>query len=320
MTIDVLPWLILALVGLGLSSLFSGIETGAYTINRVRLAVRAGRGERAALRLRDELAAPGRMLATILIGNNIANYLGSFGLAKMLDQSGMGPVGQVVTSVLVLVPVLFIFGETLPKDLFRTFTDTWTYLWSGYLLFWRRMLTAVGLVPLAEWIGHFVARAAGGSTQTPLSARSRISLLFREGAGAGVLSERQATLVDRALALRDRTVESEMTPWRRVLWLPESSRRPAAELIPQHRPFSRLPVVDRGGRVVGVVATLDALCEPTRTVPQLMTPPTMLRPSMPVLEAIRTLRHARTKIGIVIDGVGRPLGITTISDLVEPFD
>ncbi|HMN95137.1 MAG TPA: CNNM domain-containing protein [Phycisphaerales bacterium] len=319
MTIELLPWFCVALAGLALSALFSGIETGLYSLNRVRLAVRAGRGEPSAKRLRDELAAPGRLLSTILIGNNIANYLGSLGVAMMLHRSEIGQAGQVIVGVIVLVPLLFVFGETLPKDLFRTFADSWSYRWSGYLRAWRIGLTAIGLVPTAELVGASVARALGSSTEGAPSARARISQLFREGAGAGVLSERQATLVDRALTLRERTVESQMTPWRRVLWLPEASRRPASELIPRVRPVSRLPVVDHGGRVVGVVATIESLCEPTRTVSQLMTPATTLPPRMPILDAIRTLRLARTKIGIVVDSGGRPIGVATMSDLVAPF-
>ena len=41
----------LTLMGFVLSGLFSGAETGMYTLNRVRLTVRAARGERAAVRL-----------------------------------------------------------------------------------------------------------------------------------------------------------------------------------------------------------------------------------------------------------------------------
>ena len=64
MSVDgsILAWSGVAAGGLFLTGLFAGLETGVYTLNRVRLAVREARGERAAVRLRRELADPGRTL------------------------------------------------------------------------------------------------------------------------------------------------------------------------------------------------------------------------------------------------------------------
>ncbi len=63
----------LSLIGIVLSAVFSGLETGIYTINRVRLIVRASRNDRRAVRLQDEIEHPNRLLTTLLLGNNIAN-------------------------------------------------------------------------------------------------------------------------------------------------------------------------------------------------------------------------------------------------------
>ena len=89
MTTHELIWLLVAFTGLLLSALCSGLEIGLYTINRVRLAVRSGRGDRRAVRLDRELRDPGRSLTTLLIGNNIANYLGSLGIMALLKSSGL---------------------------------------------------------------------------------------------------------------------------------------------------------------------------------------------------------------------------------------
>jgi Mg2+/Co2+ transporter CorB len=60
-------------LGLIFSALFSGIETGLYTINRVRLSVRAGHGDLRGKYLLALIQNPVRMLATLLVANNIAN-------------------------------------------------------------------------------------------------------------------------------------------------------------------------------------------------------------------------------------------------------
>ncbi len=105
---------VLSLVGVVLSALFSGLETGLYTLNRVRLLVRAGRRDRSAMRLHGELEHPNRLHTTLLLGNNIANYLGTFGVAAILNQLGFNALLSVVINAAILIPIIFVLGETLP--------------------------------------------------------------------------------------------------------------------------------------------------------------------------------------------------------------
>nr|MBC8202132.1 DUF21 domain-containing protein [Planctomycetota bacterium] len=66
-------------LGVLLSALYSGLETGLYTINKIRLDVRALSNVASAKRLLEILDRPARMLAVLLVCNNIANYLASYG-------------------------------------------------------------------------------------------------------------------------------------------------------------------------------------------------------------------------------------------------
>ncbi|MHC4107138.1 MAG: CNNM domain-containing protein [Planctomycetota bacterium] len=205
---------VLVIVGVSLSALYSGLETGIYTINRVRLVVLANRHDRAAKRLQLETDRPNRLLGTLLVGNNVANYMGTYGVAAILDSLAFTPGQAIVINAGLLVPLLFVFGETLPKDLFRTHTDRWTYRLSGVLVLSRWLFTACGLLPVVRATGAVAGRVLGTAPDAAASARQHISQLIKEGVGVGVLSEAQTTLADRALALRDRTVSAEMVPWR----------------------------------------------------------------------------------------------------------
>ena len=55
------------------SFVFSGIEAGILSVNRVRLAHRAKQREPAALKLKRLLAQPDRLLITVLVVTNMAN-------------------------------------------------------------------------------------------------------------------------------------------------------------------------------------------------------------------------------------------------------
>jgi CBS domain containing-hemolysin-like protein len=317
---ELLGFMALTLVGLGLSSLFSGLETGIYTLNRVRLAVRAGQGDPVACRLRDEANHRPRLLGTLLVGNNLANYLGSFGIAAILSAQGLGDAAAIAINAGVLIPMLFVFGETLPKDLFRTHTDTWTYRWTPFLVGCRLLFTWTGLLLAVLWPMRVLGRVLGVDSERPAPARARVAQLLKEGLGAGVITEAQATLADRALAMHDLRVGQVMVPWRRAVTMHDRASRGRREAVIRRGHHSRLPLVDASGRVVGVVELLDCILELDRPLTELARKPVFLSRETTVRDAIQRLREARMPMGVVADARGgRPIGLVTLKNLVEPL-
>ena len=313
-------FLALTLVGFVFSALFSGLETGIYTFNRVRLTVLAARGNAAAVRLQKELRNSGRALTVLLIGNNAANYLASFGLAESLHRAGLTGWTLIAVEALIFTPLLFIFGETLPKDLFRTHTDHWTYKLSRLLAACRWLCRITGILPAVMAAAAVLTRAFGRHADGPTTARQRVIRLLHEGVGSGIISESQTTLADRALALRGRTVGDEMIPWSRVASLPVTCSRAQREEIMRRHNFTRFPVVDGTGNVVGVVATLDAVLAPERDLQSIMNTAQSFTADIPVHEALRLMRAERQSMAIVTDpGTDRPVGLVTLKDLVEPL-
>jgi CBS domain containing-hemolysin-like protein len=319
-TAGFIGWGLMMLAGICLSALFSGLETGLYTINRVRVVVRANRGERAALRLQREIGQPNRLLSTLLLGNNVANYLGTFGLAAILDGLGFTGGLAIVINAGVLIPLLFIFGETLPKDLFRTHTDRWTYGLTGVLSLCRWIFTVTGLLAVVQMTGRIAGRLVGTGPEAAATARQRISQLIKEGVGTGVLSEWQTTLADRALAVRRRSVATEMIPWSNVVTVPVGADPQRREALISRRNFTRMPVVDDSGRVVGILSSLDALLEPQRPTASLMSEPMTIPTTMRLRAALRLMRQRHRAMAVAVDPrSGRPRGLVTLKDLVEPI-
>ena len=125
---------------------------------------------------------------------------------------------------------------------------------------------------------------------------------------------------ERALALRGITVADEMTPWSRVATVAVDADATRRESVLRKSGASRVPVVAADGRVVGVLSTLDAILHPDTPTSRLMTPVTRFPPGESTLGALRTLRAARARLGVVVDEVsGRPRGVVAIKDLVEPI-
>jgi putative hemolysin len=308
------------LTGLTFSAVYSGLETGLYMLNPVRLTVRAAREDHAAVHVRNEFNRIDRLLTVLLLGNNGANYLGTYGLAALMAGLGLTDWEVVILQAVIVTPILFVFGETLPKELFRTHTDRWTYRLSPVLVLSRWVFTITLLLPSVQLVTRLVDRATGRQSTRAATARQRVSRMIKEGVGAGVLTESQTTLADRALALRDRTVGDVMVPWRQVVAIRLDTGREARDRLMRERNLSRLPVTDRRGQVVGVMSWDDAVLEaasPTRDVTRnALTFP----PETRLMDAMSTMRHQREAIAIVVaPGSGRPIGLVTLKDLVEPL-
>lgn len=315
--------LLLFLVGAFGSALFSGCETGLYVLNRVRLKLRVEAGERSALALQGELDNSARLLVNLLIGNNMMNQLASFAAASLFALLHIGAWLEIVITAVVLTPILFVFCETLPKELFRSHSDRWTYRLAPVLRAARLLFTVTLLAPVISVLSSAVIRLTG-QDRTEVAERQQererreVGMLLKEGAGAGLLTDRQVTLLDRALSLRDLTVETEMVPWSRVVLTDADADTQTVTRQAGGNYFTRLPAIDRVGRVVGLVNTLDAHLNPQAPVRKFLEPTAHISPETTIREALRQMAQQRAAMAIVERG-GKPVGIVTVKDLVEPL-
>ncbi len=314
-------WWTLVILTIVASALCNGLETGCYIVNRVRLDLRAARTppDHSARIIRTELDRPGRLLATLLITNTVASAVAAEATARLLHMGGYSTLAIAIINTVVLSPILFVAGDALPKELFRVEADKLVPMLALPLRIARVLLTIIGVLPLVHAFAHLLEKALKLPQDSATDARQRIAILLKEGTGHGVLSESQATLVDRALAFRGIKVADEMTRWADVRVLPVSGERSRLlELIGQAE-HAFFPCVDRTGKVLGVIRQLDLYTQSKKSTQELCIQVPRLTPDMPAREALSRLRQRRMRIGIVEDAAGRPVGIITAKDLVEPL-
>lgn len=116
-------WIIVSLVSLLFSGLFSGAEMAFVTSDRVRVEIDVKQGGIIGRVLRRFYANPQFFISSILVGNNIVLVIYGMGAAKLLDPL-QEPLGiddgtlllmQTIASTIVII----ITGEFLPKTIFR---------------------------------------------------------------------------------------------------------------------------------------------------------------------------------------------------------
>ncbi|MBN2561941.1 MAG: DUF21 domain-containing protein [Phycisphaerae bacterium] len=327
-SMDMPVWLCLCAAFVLLSGLFSGSETGLYCVNRLRLRLAAQGMNRHAVRLERLLEDQPGLLSTTLLGTNIANYLapvcltivflGSLAAESDVEREHLA---EFYTTV-ILTPILFIFGEIVPKNVFQRHADRFMLRISAVLNVAHQAFRLMGVTTLQRWISDFVMervqhRPAGASA---LYSRHGMYQMLREGVAAGALSHTQAFMLERIHVLQSVRVGSVMVPQSRTVMLRAEATRADTEKIVRSTKFSRMPVyrADNRQRIVGVVHLLDLLpADPQAVISELMRPPVELPRHMSVTEALTTLQRKHRRMAIVVDKWGHCAGIVTVKDLVE---
>ncbi|MDA7903960.1 DUF21 domain-containing protein, partial [Mariniblastus sp.] len=108
--------ILLLLLGIFLSAFFSGCETGFYRASRVRFVIAGLDGDLISQYLIKLFNNPTLFVATTLIGNNVANYLTSLAIVLLAQQMTGSNAAEMLAPIL-LSPLLFVYGELLPKNL-----------------------------------------------------------------------------------------------------------------------------------------------------------------------------------------------------------
>ncbi|MFW6153921.1 MAG: CNNM domain-containing protein [Planctomycetota bacterium] len=303
------------------SALFSGLETGTYVLNKMRLDLRCAKGDRRAVHLRGALDRPPAMLGGLLIANNAANYWVTALAVLLLARAGVGHVEGLTT--LVVTPTLFVLGEIVPKNLFRVAGEALTYRLGGVLVALTNLCRWTGLAAVLAAFSRAIIRLMPGRPEVAAAAlepRRRVHTLLAEGYAHGVLSGYQSQVAQRVVQLRSTRIGEVMVPRHQVVSVPRGcSRRRFLEVLRGH-PYSRLVVWgDSPADVVGVVNVYDVLLDPDPdAAPSAhVAPPLRLAATLNVTEALLTLQRARRTMGIVVDDRDRFVGIVTLKDLVE---
>lgn len=303
--------------------LLAGMETGIYTLNRVRLAAKAARNEAPAKRLLAEMQHPNRLLATVLVGMNLAHAALSAATTWSLESITDDPLQLTLLNTVIVLPLVFLFGDALPKELFRVFTNSWSYACSGILLVLRVGLTWTGFVPIVRLLGDGASYLLGFRRDQEAPRRQRILQSLRDGLEADLIKDVHLDMADRLFGLSERRVSQCTVPWARVVRLPEDAPDQLRRRIFSEQSFSRVPIYRTLGAqttVVGVVSSLDALLQPQAGLVNIAQEPLVIDPSTLVLDAARTMRNARRRMAVVWDGKSAaPLGIITLKDVVEPI-
>lgn len=309
--------LILALIVLvALSAFFSATETAYMSLNRVRIKNMASDGDRRARRVMKLLDSYDRLLATVLIGNNIVN-ISSASIATVLFVSFFKNNGATVSTVVMTVVVL-IFGEITPKSLAKEAADSFALKVSGPVTVLNTLFFPLSflLIHLKSAVTRLIrVEKSGGITEDELLT------LVDEAEQDGGIDSGEKELFHNVIEFTDLDAGDILTPRIDVVAIDIEETPAALQKLFEETGFSRIPVYrETIDNIVGVVNEKDFhrhLRGTENTIESILQPALFIPPSVKISELLKQLQQKKVHIAVVVDEFGGTEGIVTIEDIVE---
>ncbi|HRL75363.1 MAG TPA: hemolysin family protein [Candidatus Accumulibacter phosphatis] len=315
--------LIVFVVLLGFSGFFSSTETSLFSLSQFQLdQMRAAKNPRIELieRLRSE---PRRLIVTILIGNEFVNVSASVISAAMIIHL-FGADNEMI-NLLVMVPILLLFGEITPKVLAIRNNVAFANAECRPIALFARLIS-----PLREVIRHvaefFITLIVGKQrSEGNLVTEDMIRTLVHDAVGEGALDSQEARYIERIFDFGNKSLSDIMRPRSDIQFL--SADLPVSELLAQIRATrqSRYPVF-KGHRdtILGILYTRDLLGvdlarleRDPQGIRKLLRQPNFFPQSKPAVELFHTFRQRKLSFALIVDEYGGVTGLVTMEDLLE---
>lgn len=327
MTPDINIWIIISLVSLVLSALFSGVEMAYVTSDRVRVELDVTRGGFLSKIINRFYSDSELFISTILVGNNVMLVIYGMGAAELLEPVIARFIPNefliLLAQTLISTAVILLVGEFLPKTVFGINPNSSLKIFALPIFLFYIVLYPVSL--LTTWISSGLMHLVGIKDEA-----KKLRLI-----SIGDLNDYLEESID-DLEEQKQTVENEVKIFRNALdfasahvrdcMIPrneivavdinDTTRDELAELFTRTGRSKIIVYRDDIDTIVGYIHVSE-LFDPEadwkeHIKPVLYTPENLLANVM-----MRRLLQQKRSIAIVIDEFGGTAGMLTLEDLME---
>lgn len=306
----------LGVLGFAAASFFFALaETALFSLGKWRARQLAERSPGLGGSVAALLNEPQDLLATIVLGNTLANS-GLVGIALWMS---LDVKGAHLGLTLVGTFVLILLGcEVVPKTLAVRMPEAWALRVAGPMTLLVRFTRPLRQV--AQRGNEALLRLVVPQSVKPASAvseadyRELVELAFQQG----TLAASEKEIILQIIQLDRRTAKDVMRPRARMAAIPDDL--PLEEMIAAARKFGheRLPLYDESpDTIVGILNCRALLLEPNGDLADAIEFPSFVPESMNLLQLLSALQRQRRGLAIVMDEFGSTAGLVTMEDILE---
>ena len=320
-------WLILTLIALGFSALFSGIEIAFVTSDRVRVELDIQKGGLIGRCLSLFYSNPNFFISTILVGNNIVLVIYGIGAAKMLEPwletLFHNQAWVLISQTLLSTLVILLTGEFCPKTIFRINPNRSLRLVAPFTALLYCLLYPVSL--FSTWISKMLMSICGiKDKDTKLGIISMGDLneyleqTIDEKADEHAEVEREVQIFHNALDFSETHLRDCMVPRNEIVAVDiDSTDRDTLSALFTSSGRSKILVYREDiDNLLGYIHVSELFTPEVdwkeRLKPVVYAPETLLASKM-----MRRLLAEKRSIAVIVDEFGGTAGMVTLEDLME---
>ena len=314
---DAIQFLILIIL-ICLSAFFSSAETSMTTVNKIRIQALADQGDKRALTLLNVIEDSGKLLSTILIGNNIVNISAS-SLATTLTMRLFGNTAVSISTGIITLLVL-IFGEITPKTLATVHAEKMALSYAKVIRILMFILTPVIFIvnKLAQGVLTLmrIDANAKGNTITEHELRTLVNVGHEEG----VIESEERQMIYNVFDFGDSQAEDVMIPRIDVTFADVNSSYEDLVGLFRDEKHTRFPVFeDTTDNIIGIVNVKDLLLTSKEdfSVRKILRQAYFTYEYKRTSELLMEMKENSVTFAVVLDEYGATSGIVTLEDLIE---
>lgn len=306
----------LGVLGFAAASFFFALaETALFSLGKWRARQLAERSPGLGGSVAALLNEPQDLLATIVLGNTLANS-GLIALALWVGLEGQSAhIGLTLAGMFLLI---LLGCEVVPKTLAVRMPEFWALRLAGPMTLLVRVSRPLRQV--AQRMNEALLRVTIPKSITPQATltdadyKELIELAFQQG----TLAASEKEIILQIIQLDRRTAKDVMRPRARMAAIPDDL--PIEEMVAAARKFGheRLPLYDESpDTIVGILNCRALLLEPHGDLADAIEFPSFVPESMNLLQLLSALQRQRRGLAIVMDEFGSPAGLVTMEDIIE---
>lgn len=301
-----------------LSAFFSSAETALSTANKVRIKTLAEEGNKKAIKVTKILDNYGKMLSTILIGNNIVNIsVSSLVTTLVIDLFGNAYVG-VATGILTVMVLLF--GEITPKNWANSNSEKISLAYSGIIYGLMKLLTPI--IFIVDILSTGVMKLLRiDMSKKDVMTENELRTYVDESHKDGVIESEEREIIYNVFDFSDAVAKDIMIP--RINMVTVSIDAGYEELLNIFREsmYTRIPVYKEDqDSIVGLVNIKDFILTTNTDSFKISD---ILRTAYYTYEYKKTadlmfeMREKTMNVAFVLNEYGATVGMITLEDLLE---
>ena len=296
-----------------LQAFFAGSEIAIVSCDKVKMKELAENGSKSAKLVLDSFINIERFVSTSLVGINLSLITSTIVLTFFI-QNTLGEGGEFY-AILILAPLVVIFGQVVPKAVFQKRRNTMV-LWSIYPLRFASKIFS----PILYMVNIFVNSLLKfiGSTENPFITREELLHAINVGDSKLQSGYREKT-IKRIFKFSETEIDEIMIPLIQVGALNEDTPVKEAIKMIKETGHSRIPIYkDRVDNITGMLIAFYLLgANPQEPVKNYSRPPFFVPESKPVDELLDEMKKGRAGMAVVVDEYGGAVGVITLEDILE---